>query len=61
MARNAGQPTFGMFEITAVGLIIALTGGSGPLQLPGFLKIGAPLNLLTWAVGVAAIPHFFPF
>jgi di/tricarboxylate transporter len=26
-----------------------------------FVKIGVPLNLLTWAVGVAAIPFFFPF
>jgi di/tricarboxylate transporter len=26
-----------------------------------FVKIGAPLNILTWAVGVAIIPHFFPF
>ena len=27
MARNAGQPVFGLFEITPVGLIIALAGG----------------------------------
>lgn len=27
MARNAGQPVFGLFDITGVGLIIALTGG----------------------------------
>jgi di/tricarboxylate transporter len=27
MARNAGQPVFGMFEITPVGLVIAATGG----------------------------------
>lgn len=26
-----------------------------------FIKIGLPLNLLTWAVAVAAIPWFFPF
>lgn len=26
-----------------------------------FVKIGVPLNLITWAVGVAAIPLFFPF
>ncbi|MES2344030.1 MAG: SLC13 family permease [Pseudomonadota bacterium] len=26
-----------------------------------FVKIGVPLNLLTWAVGAAAIPIFFPF
>lgn len=26
-----------------------------------FVKIGVPLNLLTWAVGVAIIPMFFPF
>lgn len=27
MARNAGQPVFGLFEITPVGLCIAVTGG----------------------------------
>ena len=27
MARNAGQPVFGIFEITPVGLIVALAGG----------------------------------
>lgn len=26
-----------------------------------FVRIGVPLNLLTWAVGVAVIPLFFPF
>ncbi|HWU15885.1 MAG TPA: SLC13 family permease, partial [Caulobacter sp.] len=26
-----------------------------------FVRIGAPLNLITWAVGLAAIPMFFPF
>lgn len=26
-----------------------------------FVRIGVPLNLLTWVVGVAAVPFFFPF
>lgn len=26
-----------------------------------FVRIGVPLNLLTWAVGVTVIPRFFPF
>jgi di/tricarboxylate transporter len=26
-----------------------------------FVRIGVPLNLLTWLVGVAVIPFFFPF
>ncbi len=26
-----------------------------------FLKIGLPLNIVTWVVGAWAIPHFFPF
>jgi di/tricarboxylate transporter len=26
-----------------------------------FVRIGVPLNLLTWAVGAAVIPLFFPF
>lgn len=28
MARNAGQPVFGLFEITPVGLMVALAGGA---------------------------------
>jgi di/tricarboxylate transporter len=28
MARNAGQPVFGMFEVTPVALIVALAGGA---------------------------------
>jgi di/tricarboxylate transporter len=26
-----------------------------------FVKVGLPLNLITWATGMAAIPIFFPF
>jgi di/tricarboxylate transporter len=26
-----------------------------------FVRVGLPLNLITWGVGVAAIAHFFPF
>ena len=26
-----------------------------------FVRIGLPLNLITWAAGLAAIPRFFPF
>ena len=26
-----------------------------------FVRIGLPLNLITWAVGALAIPLFFPF
>ena len=26
-----------------------------------FVRVGVPLNLVTWAVAVAAIPAFFPF
>ena len=26
-----------------------------------FVKIGVPLNLLTWAAGVVAIQYYFPF
>jgi di/tricarboxylate transporter len=26
-----------------------------------FVRFGLPLNLLTWLVGILAIPHFFPF
>jgi di/tricarboxylate transporter len=26
-----------------------------------FVKVGLPLNLLAWVVGVITIPMFFPF
>ena len=26
-----------------------------------FVKVGMPLNLITWIVGVIAIQHYFPF
>jgi di/tricarboxylate transporter len=47
MARNAGQPAFGLFEITPVGLIIAACGGLylmlfAPRLLPGDRSDGAP-------------------
>lgn len=33
----------------------------GKYSYMDFVRIGVPLNLLTWLVGVAAIPVFFPF
>lgn len=39
-------------------VIVYQMGGYSYLD---FVKIGVPLNLLTWAVGVAAILYFFPF
>lgn len=33
----------------------------GRYNYTDFVKIGLPLNLLTWIVGVAAISYFFPF
>jgi di/tricarboxylate transporter len=47
MARNAGQPVFGVFEITPVGLIIAAAGGLYLFLVGGRLLAhsddGAPL------------------
>jgi di/tricarboxylate transporter len=40
MARNAGQPVFGMFEITPVGLIVAVVGGFYLLVFSGRLLGG---------------------
>lgn len=40
MARNAGQPVFGLFEITPVGLVIALAGGVW-LYFVGARQLGA--------------------
>jgi di/tricarboxylate transporter len=33
----------------------------GRYRYMDFVRIGVPLNLLTWGVGVAVIPIFFPF
>lgn len=33
----------------------------GRYSYADFVRIGVPLNLITWAVGVAVIPLFFPF
>ena len=33
----------------------------GGYSYTDFVKIGVPLNLLTWLVGVLVIPLFFPF
>jgi di/tricarboxylate transporter len=33
----------------------------GGYRYTDFVKVGLPLNLLTWAVAVMAIHHFFPF
>ncbi len=33
----------------------------GGYRYTDFVKVGLPLNLLTWAVAVTAIHHFFPF
>ncbi len=35
--------------------------GLGRYRYMDFVKVGLPLNLLTWLVGLWAIPHFFPF
>jgi di/tricarboxylate transporter len=40
MARNSGQPTFGIFEITPVGLIIAAIGGLYLFLIGGRLLAG---------------------
>jgi len=33
----------------------------GRYSYTDFLRVGLPLNLLTWAVAVTAIPYYFPF
>lgn len=33
----------------------------GGYRYMDFVRVGLPLNLITWAVGVATIPTFFPF
>ena len=33
----------------------------GGYRYMDFVRIGLPLNLITWIVGVAAIAMFFPF
>lgn len=44
MARNAGQPVFGLFEITGVGAIIALAGAAY-LYLVGARQLDRPARL----------------
>ncbi|RYE50062.1 MAG: SLC13/DASS family transporter, partial [Hyphomicrobiales bacterium] len=33
----------------------------GGYRYMDFVRIGLPLNILTWAAGIAAIHSFFPF
>ncbi len=33
----------------------------GKYKYMDFVRVGVPLNLLTWVAGVIAIPYFFPF
>lgn len=47
MARNGGQPAFGMFEITPVGLILASIGGLYLFLFGGRLLSGAPSDAPT--------------
>lgn len=42
MARNAGQPVFGLFEITPVALVIAAVGGAYLFLFGGRLLSGEP-------------------
>jgi di/tricarboxylate transporter len=42
MARNAGQPAFGLFEVTPVGLIIGLAGGAYLFVFGGRLLARSP-------------------
>ncbi len=44
MARNAGQPVFGLFEATPVGLILALAGGLYLFAFGGRLLGGRPAS-----------------
>ena len=39
----------------------ALVFQLGGYQYMDFVRVGLPLNLLTWAVAVAVIPMFTPF
>lgn len=38
-----------------------LVFGLGRYRYMDFVRVGVPLNLITWAVGAAVIPQFFPF
>jgi di/tricarboxylate transporter len=33
----------------------------GKYKYMDFVRVGVPLNLVTWIAGVVAIPMFFPF
>ena len=54
----AGSAAFATPFGYQTNVIVYQMGGYNYLD---FIKVGLPLNLLTWAVGVWAIQMYFPF
>ena len=54
----AGSAAFATPFGYQTNVIVYQMGGYNYLD---FVKVGIPLNLITWAVGVAAIQVYFPF
>ncbi|HUG45872.1 MAG TPA: SLC13 family permease [Sphingomicrobium sp.] len=54
----AGSASFATPFGYQTNTIVYQMGGYNYLD---FVKVGVPLNILTWAVGVFAIAHYFPF
>lgn len=54
----AGSAAFATPFGYQTNVLVYQMGGYGYMD---FVRIGLPLNLITWAVGVLAIAHFFPF
>ena len=56
MARSAGQPAFGMFEMTPVGLLLALAGGAYLFAVGGSLLADKPAEAPEEGLPAAAPP-----
>jgi di/tricarboxylate transporter len=54
----AGSASFATPFGYQTNTIVYQMGGYNYLD---FVKVGVPLNILTWGVGVVAIAHYFPF
>jgi di/tricarboxylate transporter len=47
--------------LLAGGQLSLVVQGLGRYSYTDFVRIGLPLNLITWIVGVVVISAFFPF
>ena len=53
--------TMTLYFLIFGGLIGSKIGDMGGYSYMDFVRVGTPLNLITWAAAMVAIPIFFPF